>query len=356
MKDRTYALWGAVFGVFFPVGGTVLQAILAPTGVDVWASLAHVQRMPLMWIIDTAPVFLGLLAGLAGHRHDQLMAAEESRRTAFGETARELFRSAQALLTATSSFSALTVETAASARQTSEIMNRLAGTAERAAQTAGTMGNLADASQQCSEDGLIAVRTAVEEMVRLTGAVRGLSDRIKGLNANMRDLGGIAALVGSVTDQSQRLAAAASSLLDRTPAASAFSSVVAEMQRHSESARDSAQRVRRILGEASGATAAAVAAAEDGIRRAEHGAKVAGATGAIIQKLAAALRDSSTAAKEISNVTRLQDRGFAQVQKAMQELDRATEEASSGTKQVESGARALNALARRLVESGERVG
>ena len=65
-----YGLMGAAFGAAFPV---------VATSIDLWAhdlpfDLAHAAQLqlgqPLHWVIDTAPIFLGLFAGLAGWRED----------------------------------------------------------------------------------------------------------------------------------------------------------------------------------------------------------------------------------------------------------------------------------------------
>jgi K+-sensing histidine kinase KdpD len=59
-----------LFGIVFPAVATAIRVVQsgAPFGLS---SIAAAQRAdPLMWIIDTAPLFLGLLAALAGARQD----------------------------------------------------------------------------------------------------------------------------------------------------------------------------------------------------------------------------------------------------------------------------------------------
>ncbi|HEY4722831.1 MAG TPA: hypothetical protein VII92_13340, partial [Anaerolineae bacterium] len=67
-----YAAVGAAFGGLFPIISTLISVFVAqlPLGVD---SLLEAQRtQPLLWIIDTAPIFLGLFASFAGRREDSL--------------------------------------------------------------------------------------------------------------------------------------------------------------------------------------------------------------------------------------------------------------------------------------------
>jgi len=71
-----YGLFGAAFGATFP---------LIATSIDLWSNdlpfdLAHVAQLhlsqPLHWVIDTAPIFLGVFAGLAGWRQDVVIAQQ----------------------------------------------------------------------------------------------------------------------------------------------------------------------------------------------------------------------------------------------------------------------------------------
>ena len=61
-----YAIYGALFGFAFPVIATLFDALMRDMGFGL-SSLIEVQRtQPLHWIIDTAPLFLGFFAFLAG--------------------------------------------------------------------------------------------------------------------------------------------------------------------------------------------------------------------------------------------------------------------------------------------------
>jgi signal transduction histidine kinase/CheY-like chemotaxis protein len=67
---RAYALYGALFGASFPVLGTAMHAATALGGVGADELLRAQSTSPLLWIIDTAPFFLGLFASFAGKRQD----------------------------------------------------------------------------------------------------------------------------------------------------------------------------------------------------------------------------------------------------------------------------------------------
>ncbi|NTU54971.1 MAG: PAS domain-containing protein, partial [Anaerolineales bacterium] len=63
-----YVFLGIMLGLMFPILGTILQINISGLPFT-WVSAIHIQRsQPLLWVIDTAPLFLGLAIGLAGFR------------------------------------------------------------------------------------------------------------------------------------------------------------------------------------------------------------------------------------------------------------------------------------------------
>jgi len=352
MHSRRYAFYGAVLGLGFPITCTVVDAFTNGYGLGFGALLRAQASSPLLWIVDTAPFFLGVLASLAGRAQDHVVAVEDARREGHLKTASELFTAAQALLATVSSFSSMTAETAASVRETSATMGQLGQTATRAALTAETVIGLARQGEKVSVDGLAAVETSLGEMMKLSDEVRALSGSIEALNGRMRDIFEIASVVDSISDRSQKLAdrAARAKEAARAPG---FADLVGEMRNHSEEAKRAAVQVKGILGGVHEAMLAAMTAAEVGVRRAEQGATVASTTGESIRRLATALRDSSQAAKEIATVAQQQDHGIDQVLKAMNEIYLATQETMSSTQTVATEAKALNDLASGLKRAVE---
>jgi PAS domain S-box-containing protein len=67
-----YALYGAGFGLLFPLGSMLLEAYLQALPWT-WGSVLSVQTsQPLLWVIDTAPFVLAWFATLIGRRQDLL--------------------------------------------------------------------------------------------------------------------------------------------------------------------------------------------------------------------------------------------------------------------------------------------
>jgi signal transduction histidine kinase len=71
-EKANYTLYGALFGLMFPVVATLMESFRI-SGSSNLASIVQVQLSnPLMWIIDTAPFFLGIFARLGGVRQDRV--------------------------------------------------------------------------------------------------------------------------------------------------------------------------------------------------------------------------------------------------------------------------------------------
>ncbi|MFT5091059.1 MAG: two-component system aerobic respiration control sensor histidine kinase ArcB, partial [Planctomycetota bacterium] len=67
-----YALYGALFGCCFPVLSTLIDVYVQGLSFSLDSLLDVQRRQPLHWVINTAPLFLGLFARLAGRRQDAI--------------------------------------------------------------------------------------------------------------------------------------------------------------------------------------------------------------------------------------------------------------------------------------------
>ncbi len=69
---RRYALLGACFGLIFPIVAILVRTVGAGIPLSLSSIFAALASDPLLWIIATAPLFLGLFAAIAGRRQDEL--------------------------------------------------------------------------------------------------------------------------------------------------------------------------------------------------------------------------------------------------------------------------------------------
>ena len=71
-ERQMYFLYGAAFGLNFPIFGTLLQCFLDDMGYS-WSALMRAQaENPMLWIIDSAPLFLGIFASFGGQQMDNV--------------------------------------------------------------------------------------------------------------------------------------------------------------------------------------------------------------------------------------------------------------------------------------------
>jgi len=67
-----YTYYGALFGFCFPIIGSIINSLTTYHNLN-FSNLLKVQLdQPLLWIIDTAPFFLGLFASFGGRHYDKL--------------------------------------------------------------------------------------------------------------------------------------------------------------------------------------------------------------------------------------------------------------------------------------------
>jgi len=303
---------------------------------------------PWFWIAAVFAVAVVALS-LALRRQQAARAGlEASRRDSFERTASELANAAKGLLGNVSAVTSTSAEAAGHVRATTETMTHLTHTAMTTAVSAETVIGLALQSERAADEALAAAEERGAELTRLAEDVRDMASRISRLNVAMRDLFETAATVGYVAERSQKVAASASAEVANAGEGAGFERVAEEMGRHADDARLAAQQVKAVLEEVQQAMAAAVTAADAGERRAVAGAELVGKTRATIHDLAAALRESSGAAKQIAKVAQQQETKFDEVLRAMNDIFLATERSLASTEQVAREARSLDDLATSL--------
>ena len=87
-----YTLLGVLGGCLFPLLGMVFALWVNHLTLG-WAAFLELQRsQPLLWIIDTAPLFLGLAFGAAGRRDDSLVQIKGRLEQTISERTAELQR------------------------------------------------------------------------------------------------------------------------------------------------------------------------------------------------------------------------------------------------------------------------
>ncbi|MCC5946637.1 MAG: GHKL domain-containing protein [Bernardetiaceae bacterium] len=78
-NTQSYTLFGIGFGLAFPILSILMEGLFFQDLDLGWGMIAEVHRLnPLIYVIDTAPIFLGLAFGIAGRYLDQALSKSES--------------------------------------------------------------------------------------------------------------------------------------------------------------------------------------------------------------------------------------------------------------------------------------
>jgi len=86
-----YFIYGALFGFCFPVISSIVDLLVQDLPFS-FNSIIQVQRMqPLHWVIDSAPLFLGIFAMLAGIKQDELALINQNLEKKVTERTRDLY-------------------------------------------------------------------------------------------------------------------------------------------------------------------------------------------------------------------------------------------------------------------------
>ena len=74
-KANLFTLYGALFGLIFPIVSTLFDAFLKFSNVGINSIITVQSQNPMLWVIDSAPLWLGLFARIAGIKQDVLNAS-----------------------------------------------------------------------------------------------------------------------------------------------------------------------------------------------------------------------------------------------------------------------------------------
>lgn len=265
--------------------------------------------------------------------------------------AAEIEREANSALTTSSQQSAMAHEQASAISETSTTVAEIAQTAKQATSYADSVISGTQRSEALSTEGQKVVAESVAGMEKLGEQVRAIAVAITELNERTLQIGDIITTVRDVAEQSNLLALNAS--IEAAKAGDhgrGFAVVAMEMRALAEQSKVAANQVRALLGEVQKGTKAAVAATDEGSRRAQAAMALAQSAGSAILGLAEVIKESSAAARQIAGNTRQQTIGVEQIATAMSELSVAMADSVNGTRQIEQVAGNLSNLSKKFSE------
>lgn len=358
MYTRKYTLYGALFGVAFPVIATLIEAATRHGGIRL-ESLLIAQRSPLMWIIGTAPLFLGLLARIAGREHDRVLAAERTRHETYLRAAADLTAAAEQLgKQADRIFGWSSQQTADASLQADALAHTTSSAAEVTHISAHTeeealgMVGRTQRSEALSLAGQQAVGRAVTGIERLSAQVNELAGVASGLAEDAARIGEIVETVKDLADQSNILALNASIQASQAGEhGKGFSSVALEMRRLAEQSGVAAEQVKTILDGVLRRTRDTASAANENARSAAEAIATAREAASAIDGLASVVLDSAAAGRAIAAAARQEREEIGQIAAAMKEISRATSGLVENARGIGAAAGTLATLSHSLAQT-----
>ena len=217
------------------------------------------------------------------------------------------------------------------------------------------MAQHASDSVAVSNQGTEAVGALAGAMEEIRARVDGIAAEILTLSARTEQIGAITATVNELADQSNLLALNASIEAARAGEHGRGFAVVAEqVRRLSEQSKAATAQVETILNDVREATAAAVAASEQGTKVVDHGLSLTERTGEGIRSLADTIREASAAAEQIAASAHQQSVGMDQIAEAMTNIDNGTDQFLEGAHQSQRVAGDLSELSGKLAALTDR--
>lgn len=251
------------------------------------------------------------------------------------------------LLATTQEQSASATEQAASVNDITTTIQELNEVAVQNVEKADGINEVAEQSEQISQDGQRDVASATDEMDRLKEKVELIATKILDLTERTQQIGEIIASVNEIAEQSKLLALNAS--IEAAKAGEhgrGFAVVALEIRTLAEQSKQATKQVRSILSEIQKASHSAALVTEEGSRAAVDGNEKVRKIGERLGQLAYVISQTTRASRQISAAMKQQSTGLEQIAGAMRQINRATQETKLSAQQAEGALNDLAKLAR----------
>jgi methyl-accepting chemotaxis protein len=287
----------------------------------------HLMREALKWTTETVRINVKAIQ----------MSANE-----FASIADDLFASSSNLSTTAKKQVDSVNEAFSSAKQ-------MEATGEKNAKNALDISETAVTSVEVSGHGSTVVKDSVDQFHSVREQVQTIVDAVQKLNSQLSQIDATVQSVSDVAKQSQLLAVNASIEAAKAGEAGLRFAVVAReiktLAAHSKEATDS---VRRTLGNVKVGIRNIAEASDDGRQRVSHGMISIENSGKAISRLAAVIKSTADAAKQISDNTHQQVDGLKEMSTAMFQIDDLSKGNLVSVREIEDYGEKLNAQAKEM--------
>lgn len=302
--------------------GKLTRPAIIPAEGELWSVSASFTRLQTQ------------LAGVLGRLTHAGQAIEQTTRRMVGTSAR---------------YQAGAASQASSLDQTSATTEELARSARQIAQSASEVTRIAQETLQAAQFGKQSAGEFSDSIGRMHQDHTAIAQSVRRLSHRIQQIGAIVQSISGVADRSELLALNAE--LEGTKAGDTgrnFSLVAGEMRRLAENVIESTQEIGSLIDEISGATQAAVIAAESGLGATEEGRGLSKVVAERLEEIVALAGKTSDSVRTISLATQQQKAGTDQLAEAMSEILRTTQTTLAATGDVTSANGNLTTLAAAL--------
>jgi twitching motility protein PilJ len=218
-------------------------------------------------------------------------------------------------------------------RATGEAVLQMAGRINEVSAQAQQTAEVARASRQAAETGLLAVQNNIGGMNSIRESIQETSKRIKRLGESSQEIGEITELISDITEQTNVLALnAAIQAASAGEAGRGFSVVAEEVQRLAERSGDATRRIAALVKTIQTDTQDAVAAMERSTVGVVQGTKLSDAAGSALEEIDSVSRRLDQLIAQISTQALSEARAANEVAANIQHIFAVTEQTGEGTR------------------------
>ncbi len=230
--------------------------------------------------------------------------------------------------------------------QTTATIAELAATAEQIAENSEAVVAVAEQTLAKTIEGRNAVEESVAAIESVNGQVAFIASACEGLGEKIIEIGEILAIIDELSDQTNLLALNAAIEAARAGEhGRGFAVVAAEIRRLAERSQESTVLIQSIITDISNRARQTVDASAQGSHAVQAVTDQARAAAASLERIAALVDTSTSAAREISSATRQQRSASEQVVQAMADVSSTAAQFAAGAKQSASSAQEIADLA-----------
>lgn len=257
------------------------------------------------------------------------------------------------ILATTRQQSAAAAEQAGAVNEITTTLQELNEVAVQNVEKAESIIQIAEQSEQISQDGQRDVVATIEEIDRLRQQVGMIATKILDLTERTQQISEIISSVNEIAEQSKLLALnAAIEAAKAGEHGRGFAVVALEIRTLAEQSKQATRQVRTILSEIQKASHSAALVTEEGSKAATEGSGKVRRIGERLGQLVYVITQTTRASRQITAAMKQQSVGLDQIADAMKQINRATHETKLSVEQVEGALRRLDELAKSVRAAG----